>query len=67
MTCPKNTRKSPCAGEVATVECAEDVGRSEYKGCGNKYARCEAHGGIEGARRSLGSHKGIYHPKEPTP
>ena len=62
--CPKYTKASPCSGSVVVIECTEDVGRSEYKACGEKYDRCEAHGGLPGARRSLKSHRGIYHPAE---
>lgn len=32
--------------------------------CGRVYARCFDHGGLEGARRSLKSHAGLYHPGE---
>lgn len=31
--------------------------------CGERYHRCEAHGGEAGARRSLHSHRGLHHPK----
>jgi len=64
--CPKGTRKRPCAGEVAEATCHE-VG-DRYHGprewCGKTFDRCQAHGGEAGARRSLQSHRGVYHPRE---
>ena len=30
--------------------------------CGKVYAKCEEHGGIAAARRSLKSHRGLAHP-----
>lgn len=33
--------------------------------CGKVYARCDAHGGGAAVRRSLKSHRGLYHPKTP--
>lgn len=53
--CDKFSR-SVCGLVVATVVCSD---------CGVDYARCEAHGGEAGARRSLKSHRGLYHPAPP--
>jgi len=62
--CPKGTRKSPCAGEVSVVECDAIWRPPINETCGQKYARCQAHGGLAGAKRSLKSHRGVYHPGE---
>jgi len=34
--------------------------------CGKTYRRCQKHGGLMGARRSLHSHRALYHPKGET-
>lgn len=60
--CPKHTRAKPCAGEVAVVVC-ECPPRATGLPCPDTYRRCAAHGGEAGARRSLASHRAIYHPK----
>lgn len=31
--------------------------------CGKAYRRCIEHGGTQGARRSIHSHKALHHPK----
>jgi hypothetical protein len=46
---------APCV--VASVRCND---------CPRVYARCQHIGGEAGAKRSLHSHRGLYHPKERT-
>jgi len=64
--CPKGTRKSPCAGPVAAVLCCEEGAPplGQRVTCARLFERCEAHGGLAGARRSLSAHRGVYHPGE---
>ncbi len=59
---PIGSRCDKCkADAVVEVECTEKDRRGDI--CGNAYRRCAEHGGEAGARRSLKSHKGVYHPK----
>jgi hypothetical protein len=41
----------------------EGTGSAKCEGCGKVYDCCPDHGGVEGAKRSLKSHVGLYHPK----
>jgi len=51
--CEKGTRKSPCSAETpALAQCST---------CGRCYRRCASHGGEDGAKRSLHSHRALIH------
>lgn len=50
--------KRGCTNPVDVMWCVAAVVECE---CGKRYARCAEHGGIEAAKRSLRSHKGLSH------
>lgn len=52
--CDKCRAAVDTGGGWNTVACFE---------CSATYIRCEAHGGQQGARRSLHSHRALKHPK----
>lgn len=54
-TCDKELHRDPCGVAEAVTVCAT---------CGKSYARCARHGGEAGAKRSLHSHRALYHPRE---
>jgi hypothetical protein len=53
--CDKAKRSEPC--DLTLVGMASC-------GCGKVYVRCRRHGGEAGAKKSLHSHRALYHPKE---
>jgi hypothetical protein len=55
VRCTKPRCTNPVAG--GSVACPT---------CGRAYQRCENHDGEAGAKRSLRSHKGLYHPAPET-
>lgn len=42
---------------------AASTGWAACATCGKRYGRCDAHGGEDGARRSVHSHAALHHPK----
>lgn len=46
--------KCRAVGEYDALVCAD---------CGKDYARCEGCGGVNGAKRSLHSHRALHHSK----
>lgn len=63
-TCGKRGCKALVVSAVAGAAGAAGsfVACSE-PGCGKEYPRCDRHGGLAAARRSLTAHKGLIHPR----